>query len=47
MFCAQRCVEKCVKALLEVKKRVVYNRGPELVEIPAEDFRMKRWWSPT
>ncbi|MEM4870000.1 MAG: HEPN domain-containing protein, partial [Desulfurococcaceae archaeon] len=27
--CARRCVEKCVKALLEVKKRVVYNQGPE------------------
>lgn len=38
VFHAQQCVEKCVKALLEVKRRVVYNHGPELIGIFTEVF---------
>lgn len=38
VFYAQQCVEKCVKSLLEVKKRVVYNHGPELISIFIEAF---------
>lgn len=38
VFYAQQCVEKCVKALLEVKRRVVYNHGPELTGIFVDVF---------
>jgi len=31
VFYAQQHVEKSVKALLEARRRVVYNHGPELV----------------
>jgi HEPN domain-containing protein len=39
VFYAQQCVEKCTKALLEVKRRVVYNHGPELVTAFYESFK--------
>lgn len=42
VFFAQQCVEKAVKAMLEAKKRVVYNHGPELVGIFVEVFE-KEW----
>ena len=32
-FYAQQCVEKCVKAMLEARKRAVYNHGLELIAI--------------
>jgi len=38
IFYAQQSVEKCVKAMLEVKKRVVYNHGPELIALFADTF---------
>ena len=31
VFYAQQCVEKCAKALLEIKRRVVYIYGSELI----------------
>ena len=37
-FYAQQCTEKAVKAMLEVKKRIVYNHGPELIAIFSEAF---------
>jgi HEPN domain-containing protein len=39
VFYAQQCVEKCVKALLEVKRRVVYNHGPELITVFYDVFK--------
>lgn len=42
VFYAQQCVEKAVKAMLEVKRRVVYNHGPELVGVFVEVFE-KEW----
>jgi HEPN domain-containing protein len=42
VFYAQQCVEKCVKALLEVKRRVIYSHGPELLSIFLEVFE-KEW----
>lgn len=38
VFYAQQSVEKGVKAMLEVKRRVVYNHGPILIGIFAEVF---------
>ncbi|WP_440059489.1 HEPN domain-containing protein [Thermogladius sp. 4427co] len=38
VFYAQQCVEKAVKAMLESRKRVVYNHGPELIGIFVEVF---------
>ena len=37
-FYAQQCVEKAVKAMLEVRKRIVYNHGPELIAIFSDTF---------
>lgn len=42
VFYAQQCVEKAVKAMLEVKRKVIYNHGPELVGIFVETF--EREW---
>lgn len=42
VFYAQQCVEKAVKAMLESRKKVVYNHGPELVGIFVETF--EREW---
>lgn len=39
VFYAQQCVEKSVKALLEARRRVVYNHGPELVAHLLEAYR--------
>jgi len=39
VFYAQQCVEKGVKALLEVKRRVVYNHGPELISYFVEAYK--------
>jgi HEPN domain-containing protein len=41
VFYAQQCVEKCVKALLEIRRRVVYNHGPELITAFYEVFKDK------
>jgi len=38
-FYAQQCVEKGVKALLEVRRRVVYNNGPELASYLVEVYK--------
>ena len=38
VFYAQQCAEKAVKAMLEVRKRVVYNHGPELIAVFSEVF---------
>ena len=38
VFYSQQAVEKCVKAMLEVKRRVVYNHGPELITVFYEVF---------
>jgi len=38
IFYAQQCVEKAVKAMLELRRRVVYNYGPELIGIFVEVF---------
>lgn len=38
IFYAQQCAEKAVKAMLEAKKRAVYNHGPELISIFLEVF---------
>jgi HEPN domain-containing protein len=38
VFYAQQCTEKAVKAMLEVKRRVVYNHGPELIGLFVEVF---------
>ena len=38
VFYAQQSVEKGVKAMLEVKRKVVYNHGPELIGIFSEVF---------
>ena len=37
-FYAQQCVEKAVEAMVEVKKRVVHNHGPELIAVFSEVF---------
>ncbi|MEM2213808.1 MAG: HEPN domain-containing protein [Candidatus Nezhaarchaeales archaeon] len=42
VFYAQQCVEKAVKAMLEAKKRIVYNHGPELVGVFIDVF--EREW---
>lgn len=42
VFYAQQSVEKAVKSMLESKKRVVYNHGPELIGIFVEVFE-KEW----
>lgn len=39
VFYAQQCVEKAVKALLEIKRHVVYNHGPELIGIFIDVFK--------
>jgi len=39
VFYAQQCVEKSVKALLEARRRVVYNHGPEPVAHLLESYR--------
>jgi HEPN domain-containing protein len=39
VFYAQQCVEKAVKAMLELKMRVVYNHGPQLILAFTEAFR--------
>ncbi|MCD6114054.1 MAG: HEPN domain-containing protein [Thermoprotei archaeon] len=38
IFYAQQSVEKGVKAMLEVRRKVVYNHGPELIGIFSETF---------
>jgi len=38
VFYAQQSVEKGVKAMLEFKKKVVYNHGPELISIFSDTF---------
>ena len=38
VFYAQQCVEKCVKAMLEARKRAVYNHGLELIAIFTDAF---------
>ena len=38
VFYAQQCVEKCVKAMLELKRKIVYNHGPELIATFIEVF---------
>lgn len=38
VFYAQQSVEKGVKAMLEIKRRVVYNHGPELIGIFVDVF---------
>lgn len=38
VFYAQQSLEKGVKAMLEIKMRVVYNHGPELIGVFAEVF---------
>jgi len=38
VFYAQQSVEKGVKAMLEVRRKVVYNHGPELIGIFSEAF---------
>jgi len=42
VFYAQQCAEKSVKAMLEAKRRIVYNHGPELVGVFVEVF--EREW---
>ncbi|OYT50108.1 MAG: hypothetical protein B6U73_04630 [Desulfurococcales archaeon ex4484_204] len=37
-FYSQQCVEKCAKAMLEVRRRVVYNHGPELLTVFIDAF---------
>ena len=44
VFYCQQCVEKCVKAMLEVKRRVVYNQGLELISTFVEVFE-REWLS--
>ena len=39
VFYAQQSVEKCAKSMLEVKRRVVYNHGPELIAIFSDVFK--------
>lgn len=38
-FYAQQCVEKAVKAMLEIKRHVVYNHGPELIGVFVDVFK--------
>ncbi len=38
VFYAQQSLEKGVKAMLELRRRIVYNHGPELVGIFVEAF---------
>ncbi|MEM1655671.1 MAG: HEPN domain-containing protein [Nitrososphaerota archaeon] len=38
VFYAQQSLEKGVKAMLEVRRRIVYNHGPELIGVFAEVF---------
>lgn len=38
VFYAQQCVEKSVKAMLEVKRKTIYNHGPELIAVFSETF---------
>ena len=38
IFYAQQSVEKGVKAMLEARRKVVYNHGPELIGIFSETF---------
>jgi len=44
VFFAQQAAEKAVKAMLEARRRVVYNHGPELVAVFAESFEGE--WRP-
>jgi HEPN domain-containing protein len=44
VFYAQQCVEKGAKAMLEAKRRVVLNHGPELISAFVEAFESE--WSP-
>jgi len=44
VFYAQQCAEKGAKAMLEAKRRVVLNQGPELVSAFVEVFEGE--WSP-
>ena len=39
VFHAQQCVEKCVKAMLEVKGRYSYDHGPQLITLFIECFQ--------
>ncbi|MCD6368661.1 MAG: HEPN domain-containing protein [Thermoproteales archaeon] len=43
IFYAQQSVEKAVKAMLEARKKVVYNHGPELISLLIDVFREE--WS--
>ncbi len=38
VFHAQQCVEKAVKAMIEAKKKYVYNHGPALIPVFEEAF---------
>lgn len=42
IFYAQQSLEKGVKSMLEIRRRVVYNHGPELIGIFVEVFE-KEW----
>jgi len=44
VFYAQQSVEKGVKSMLEVKRRVVYNHGPELIGVFVDVFEDE--WRP-
>lgn len=43
VFYAQQSLEKGVKAMLEIRRRVVYNHGPELIGIFVDVFE-NEWW---
>lgn len=42
VFYAQQSLDKGVKAMLEVRRRIVYNHGPELIGVFAEVFESER-----
>jgi HEPN domain-containing protein len=44
VFYAQQCAEKGTKAMLEARRRVVLNHGPELISASVEAFESE--WSP-
>jgi HEPN domain-containing protein len=44
VFYAQQCAEKGAKAMLEARRRVVLNHGPELISAFVEAFESE--WSP-
>jgi HEPN domain-containing protein len=40
VFYAQQSVEKSVKAMLEAKRHVIYNNGPELISMFVDVLKM-------